>query len=78
MANDGTVKIGVDFSADDIKRGYKTIQDEGKKTANSLKSVNNALKLDPKNVDLLTEKQNEAGSHQAAFEAGGLHAKPAV
>ena len=33
MANDGTVKIGVDFSADDIKRGYKTIQDEGKKTA---------------------------------------------
>ncbi|MCI9655819.1 MAG: hypothetical protein HFF45_07355 [Lawsonibacter sp.] len=57
MANDGTVKIGVDFSADDIKRGYKTIQDEGKKTANSLKSVNNALKLDPKNVDLLTEKQ---------------------
>lgn len=57
MANDGTIKIGVDFSADDIKRGYKTIQDEGKKTANSLKSVNNALKLDPKNVDLLTEKQ---------------------
>lgn len=57
MANDGTVKIGVDFSADDIKRGYKTIQDEGKKTANSLKIVNNALKLDPKNVDLLTEKQ---------------------
>ena len=40
MANDSTVKIGVDFSADDIKRGYKTIQDEGKKTANSLKSVN--------------------------------------
>lgn len=57
MANDGTVKIGVEFSTDDIKRGYKTIQDEGKKTADSLKRVNNALKLDPKNVDLLTEKQ---------------------
>lgn len=57
MANDGTVRIGVEFSTDDIKRGYKTIQDEGKKTADSLKKVNNALKLDPKNVDLLTEKQ---------------------
>lgn len=57
MANDGTVKIGVEFSKNDIQKGYKTIQDEAKKTANSLKSVNDALKLDPKNTDLLIEKQ---------------------
>lgn len=68
MANDGTVKIGVEFSKNDIQKGYKTIQDEAKKTANSLKSVNDALKLDPKNTDLLIEKQNLLTKAVAAAE----------
>lgn len=57
MANDGVVKIGIDFSKDDIKKGNKVLQDESKKTADALKQVNEALKLDPKNTDLLIEKQ---------------------
>lgn len=68
MANDGTVKIGVEFSKNDIQKGYKTIQDEAKKTANSLKSVNDALKLDPKNTDLLIEKQKLLTKAVAAAE----------
>lgn len=68
MANDGTVKIGVEFSKNDIQKGYKTIQDEAKKTANSLKSVNDALKLDPKNTDLLIEKQKLLTKTVAAAE----------
>ena len=68
MANDGTVKIGVEFSKNDIQKGYKTIQDEAKKTANSLKSVNDALKLDPKNIDLLIEKQKLLTKAVAAAE----------
>ena len=57
MANDGVVKIGIDFSKDDIKKGNKVLQEESKKTAEALKQVNEALKLDPKNTDLLIEKQ---------------------
>ena len=57
MANDSVVKIGIDFSKDDIKKGNKVLQDESKKTADALKQVNEALKLDPKNTDLLIEKQ---------------------
>lgn len=68
MANDGTVKIGVEFSKNDIQKGYKTIQDEAKKTANSLNSVNDALKLDPKNTDLLIEKQKLLTKAVAAAE----------
>lgn len=68
VANDGTVKIGVEFSKNDIQKGYKTIQDEAKKTANSLKSVNDALKLDPKNTDLLIEKQKLLTKTVAAAE----------
>jgi len=68
VANDGTVKIGVEFSKNDIQKGYKTIQDEAKKTANSLKSVNDALKLDPKNTDLLIEKQKLLTKAVAAAE----------
>lgn len=57
MANDGVVKIGIDFSKDDIKKGNKILQDESKKTTEALKKVNEALKIDPKNIDLLVEKQ---------------------
>ena len=68
MANDGVVKIGIDFSKDDIKKGNKVLQDESKKTADALKQVNEALKLDPKNTDLLIEKQKLLKKAVAAAE----------
>lgn len=68
MANDGVVKIGIDFSKDDIKKGNKVLQEESKKTAEALKQVNEALKLDPKNTDLLIEKQKLLTKAVAAAE----------
>lgn len=68
MANDGVVKIGIDFSKDDIKKGNKVLQEESKKTADALKQVNEALKLDPKNTDLLLEKQKLLTKAVAAAE----------
>ena len=68
MANDGVVKIGIDFSKDDIKKGNKVLQEESKKTADALKQVNEALKLDPKNTDLLIEKQKLLTKAVAAAE----------
>ena len=68
MANDGVVKIGIDFSKEDIKKGNKVLQEESKKTAEALKQVNEALKLDPKNTDLLIEKQKLLTKAVAAAE----------
>lgn len=57
MANDGTVKIGVEVDDESVKKSFDELRKSTEKSAKSLESVNNALKLDPSNVDLLREKQ---------------------
>lgn len=56
MANDGTVKIGVEFSTKDIQNSFRKLQEEGRRLADSLKRIDDALEINPRNVDLLTEK----------------------
>lgn len=56
MANDGSVKIGVEFSTKDIQNSFRKLQEEGRRLADSLKRIDDALEIDPRNIDLLTEK----------------------
>ena len=56
MANDGTVQIGVEFSTKDIQNSFRKLQEEGRRLADSLKRIDDALEINPRNVDLLTEK----------------------
>ena len=62
MPNDGTVKIGVEFDEKDIKSSFKDLQSSTKKTFEELEKLDDALKLDPKNVELIIEKQKLLGS----------------
>lgn len=57
MANDGTVKIGVNFDEDDIKKEFESLKKESEKVGHSLKDIEDALKINPGNVDLVIEKQ---------------------
>ena len=57
MANDGTVKIGVKFDDKEIEKSFKELQKSTEKTFSELEKLDDALKLDPKNIELLTEKQ---------------------
>lgn len=57
MANDGTVKLGVEFDSDDVKKEFEGLKSEAREVERSLKEVNKALKLDPGNTELITEKQ---------------------
>ena len=56
MANDGSVKFGVEFSTKDIQNSFRKLQEEGRQLADSLKRIDDALEIDPRNIDLLTEK----------------------
>ena len=51
MANDGTVKIGVEFDESDVKDGFKDIEKDIKKSANSFKDAE-------QNVDDFGKKLN--------------------
>ena len=62
MANDGTVKLGVEFESDDIRKEFESLKSEAKQIERSLKEVDKALKLDPKNTEIITEKQKLLGS----------------
>ena len=62
MANDGTVKLGVEFESDDVKKAFESLKSEAKQIERSLKEVDKALKLDPKNTEIITEKQKLLGS----------------
>lgn len=57
MANDGTVKIGVELDEKELEKSFKNLDQQAEKTSNELKKIDDALKLDPSNVDLLIEKQ---------------------
>ena len=57
MPNDGTVKLGVEFDSDDVKKEFEGLKSEAREVERSLKEVNKALKLDPGNTELITEKQ---------------------
>lgn len=57
MPNDGTVKLGVEFNSDDVKKAFEGLKREAREVERSLKEVNKALKLDPGNTELITEKQ---------------------
>ena len=52
MANDGTVKLGVEFDSDDVKKEFEGLKSEAREVERSLKEVNKALKLDPGNTEL--------------------------
>ena len=43
MANDGTVKIGVEFDDGDVKDGFKDIEKDIKKSANSFKDAEQSV-----------------------------------
>lgn len=53
MANDGTVKLGVEFDSDDVKKEFEGLKSEAREVERSLKEVNKALKLDPGNTELI-------------------------
>lgn len=57
MPNDGTVKIGTELDESGLKEGLQNLKKDILKATESLKDINNALKLDPKNIELLIEKQ---------------------
>ena len=68
MANDGTVKIGVDVDEKEFQSGLSKLgkaakgamsglEKEAQKNVSSLKELNRALELNPKNTELLIEKQ---------------------
>ncbi len=49
------IKLGADFSA--VEKGVKNLAKDNKDLTTQLRAVNNGLKLDPKNVELLEKKQ---------------------
>lgn len=57
MANDGTVKIGVELDEKELEKSFKKLDEQAQKTSKELSKIDDALKLDPTNIDLLTEKQ---------------------
>lgn len=60
MAGSTTIKgITIEFGGDvtPLQKALRKVKDETKSLDNELKQVNHALKLDPKNVDLLRQKQ---------------------
>lgn len=56
MANDGTVKIGVELDDSELKKDINKIPTETKKVEKSFKSLNNSAKIDPKGIN---EAKNE-------------------
>ena len=60
MAGSTTIKgITIEFGGDvtPLQKALRKVKDETKSLDSELKQVNHALKLDPKNVDLLRQKQ---------------------
>ena len=59
MANTNIKGITIEFNGDvkPLQKALRKVKDETKEIDKELKSVNYALKLDPKNVDLLKQKQ---------------------
>jgi len=55
-----TVEIGGDAS--DLDKELKTIEKQSKKSNDELREINELLKLDPKNTDLLAQKQKVLAS----------------
>ena len=51
-----TIQFGADTTA--LNKALKTIQSDSKSVQLELNKVNKALKLDPKNTELLTQKQS--------------------
>lgn len=61
MAGSTTIKgITIEFNGDvaPLQKALRKVKDETKSLDSELKQVNHALKLDPKNVDLLAQKQD--------------------
>lgn len=60
MANTTIKGITIEFNGDvkPLQKALRKVKDETKEIDKELKSVNYALKLDPKNVDLLRQKQD--------------------
>lgn len=60
MANTNIKGITIEFNGDvkPLQKALRKVKDETKEIDKELKSVNYALKLDPKNVDLLRQKQD--------------------
>ena len=57
----GTIKgitIALDADTSAFNKALRSIQTESKKLQSELKSVNSALELDPKNNDLIKQKQD--------------------
>ena len=52
-----TIEIGGDTS--DLQKSLKAVDSELRSTQNSLKDINKLLKLDPKNTELLKQKQEQ-------------------
>lgn len=59
MANTNIKGITIEFNGDTkpLQKALRKVKDETKDIDKELKSVNHALKFDPKNVDLLRQKQ---------------------
>lgn len=59
MANTNIKGITIEFNGDTkpLQKALRKVKDETKEIDKELKSVNHALKFDPKNVDLLRQKQ---------------------
>ena len=53
--NGKTIYIGANMSA--VGNALKDVEEKSKATKNELKTLEKALKLDPQNVEMLTEKQ---------------------
>ena len=57
MAKIAGITIKLDADASGIETALRNIDSSLKKTQSNLKNINKALKFDPKNTDLLTQKQ---------------------
>ena len=60
MAKGATVKgitINIGANTEEFQKGLAKVNKESKATANKLRDINKLLKLDPKNVELLEQKQ---------------------
>ena len=60
MAKGGMVKgitINIGANTEEFQKGLAKVNKESKATANKLRDINKLLKLDPKNVELLEQKQ---------------------
>lgn len=74
MASKGIKGITVEFNGETqgLDKALQTVNANAKKTQAALRDVNKALKLDPTNTELLTEKQTAL---KAAVEASGDRTK---